>query len=346
MSVWGVHHLAGNVAELLRNRLDDGVAATGGGFDDPTYQFGAVASFPTFFSSPKLGFRCVREATRGSGDQGALALVTKREPPPPRKWVSDAEFARLRRLYDYERTPLQAKVVERIDTADWVREKITYTGARGKTAIIYLYLPKGMRPPYQLVQFSPASDVWKGRRTLPMALEMSMAAIIRGGRAVFGVVFEGFPEREAAADDTENEIVEHVIDARRALDYFETRSDLAARKVGYFNPSSWTFAYVLTAVDERYGAIGFIGAEYTESESSTPEQHGPNFVPRIRGPKIVFHGKYDEVNPFWLDGQPLYDDMREPKELRPFEGGHIGSSDWVTPELIAFFDKHLGPAGS
>ena len=341
MSVWGAHHFAGNVAELLRNRLDDGFAATGGGFDDQSYQFGAIASYPGFFSSPQLGFRCVRETSQK--DQGTFDLATNRVKPVLPEPASDAEFARLRAKYDYERTPLLASVIERIDTPDWVREKIRFTGARGRTAFAYLYLPKGIHPPFQVVHFVPAGDVWNGRRTLAASMDL-LGGVIRGGRAAFGVVLEGFLERPAAADAAEaNELAEHVIDLRRGLDYLTSRPDVDPDKIAYLNPSAGSIAYILTAVDGRHSAVALIGSSYTRSLSNAPEKNPPNFLPRIRAPKVVIHGKHDEVNPLVLDGQPVYELMRGQKELRTYDGGHIPSKDSDVSQLIAFFDKHLGP---
>ncbi|HEV3485357.1 MAG TPA: hypothetical protein VG106_08115, partial [Vicinamibacterales bacterium] len=342
MSVWGVHHLAGNVAEMLRNRLDDGFAATGGGFDDPTYQFAHVAAYPGFYSSSKLGFRCVRESA--TADQGAFALVTAREKPPRETPVGDAEFAKLRRVYDYERTPLNAKIVERVETEDWVREKVSYTGARGKTALAYVYLPKGVRPPYQVIHFAPAADVERGARTLPMSMETSMRGIVRGGRALFGVVLEGYRERETSNNaEGANELVDDIIDIRRGLDYLTSRPDIAASKIGFYNPSAGHRSFILTAVDSRYAALAFIGSNYAKSRAAAPEENRVNFIPRIKPPKIVVHGRYDEVNPFPIDGQALYDLMRDPKELLPFDGGHIPPNEWAMPRLIAWYDKILGP---
>ena len=343
MSVWGAYHLAGNVAEMLRNRVDDGVGATGGGFDDATYQFGEVASYPRFFSSPKLGFRCVRETTTRSGDQGAFALVTARERPRIPPSASDAEFARLRRAYDYARTPLEMKVIDRTESADWIREKVTYRGALDKTAIAYLYLPKGVRPPYRVVHFVPAGDVSRGLRTLPMSIESTVGGLIRGGRAVFGVVLEGYLERNASRG---NGVVEDVIDLRRGLDVLAARPDVDSASIGFLNPSAALVGYAVTALDDRYDAVALIGSSFIPIPGEAPRDDQVDFLPRIRASKLVIHGKYDEVNPLSTDGQVVFDLMRGEKELLAYDGGHVPSNDWVMPRLIAWYDKVLGPVRS
>ncbi|HEX2122034.1 MAG TPA: SUMF1/EgtB/PvdO family nonheme iron enzyme, partial [Thermoanaerobaculia bacterium] len=344
MSMWGVHHLAGNVSEMLRNRNNDGFAATGGAFDDPTYEFSAIGAYPGFFSSPKLGFRCVREVSP-RGDQGAFALATTKVEVPPFTPVGDAEYARLLRHYDYDRTPLDVKPLERVDAPDWVREKVSFTGARGKTAFAYLYLPKSARPPYQVIHYLPAADVGHGRRSLPMSIEQAHAAIIRSGRAFFGVVLEGYMERRsddaAAPPDGWNEAVDHTIDLRRGLDYLASRPDIASDKIGFLSPSA-DFALIITAIDDRYDAAAYIGSRFRPGDVAPHLERG-NFVPRIKPPKLVMHGRYDEVNSLKTEAEPLVALMRGQKTLLPYDGGHIPVGDWAIPQLIQWYDSVLGP---
>ncbi len=44
-----------------------------------------------------------------------------------------------------------------IDTPDWTREKITFNGAGGVHAIAYLYLPRHVKPPFQILHYVPAA---------------------------------------------------------------------------------------------------------------------------------------------------------------------------------------------
>jgi formylglycine-generating enzyme required for sulfatase activity len=59
MSAFGAYNMAGNVAEWTLNDSSDGFLATGGAWGDPTYTFSQFGGRPGFFSSEKLGFRCV-----------------------------------------------------------------------------------------------------------------------------------------------------------------------------------------------------------------------------------------------------------------------------------------------
>src|SRR5205814_5692132 len=113
-------------------------------WNDATYAFGLTASFPQFYVSPTLGFRCVKEIA--PGDSGDIAL-TETDPVPAYKAVDDRTFEDLRKRYDYPHTPLNARIVETRDTPDWRREKIAFDGGAKTATIAYLYLPRGFRPP-------------------------------------------------------------------------------------------------------------------------------------------------------------------------------------------------------
>ncbi|HUP62726.1 MAG TPA: protein kinase [Thermoanaerobaculia bacterium] len=350
MSAWGVYHLAGNVTEWLRNSKDNGYATAGGSFDDPVYQFGNIGAYPAWYQSPAVGFRCVRELGGSGRDQGAFALdtrTTERIFHP----AGDAEFARLRRVYEYPRTPLHAKVIAREDTSDWVREKITFTGGAGRTAIAYLYLPKGSKPPYQVVHFVPPGDIWRGQRPLPQVVERAAAGIVREGRAILSVVHEGFVERERpggrGAIESMQDYINCAVDLRRSLDYLASRSDIDLAKIGFFGPSAGTVVGVLvTAVDPRYRAVIFQGFGFETGTGIPPEIDLVNFLPRIAAPKYMIHGRYDEANPVKSNAEPAFALMRGEKRLELFEGGHVPQPEWSLPRIIAFFDKVFGPVSA
>ena len=97
---------------------------------------------------------------------------------------------------DYEKTPLDARIEETIETPEWKREKITFSGANGARAIAYLYLPHHVPRPLQVIHY------YTGRRCRQLdfdrcrtSMDESMAPYVRAGRAAFGVVLEGYIER-------------------------------------------------------------------------------------------------------------------------------------------------------
>ena len=194
MSAFGAYNMAGNVAEWTSNDSSDGFLATGGAWGDPTYTFSLFGGRPGFFSSEKLGFRCARTATESAGDQGGMRIELDQEVPQYTA-PSPQVFAKLASAYRYEKTPLDARIEQTIETPEWKRERITFNGANGARAIAYLYLPNHAPRPLQVMHYLPAGDVDGGFRSLPDSMDDRMAPFVRGGRAAFGVVLEGYIER-------------------------------------------------------------------------------------------------------------------------------------------------------
>ncbi|HUP47838.1 MAG TPA: protein kinase [Thermoanaerobaculia bacterium] len=350
ISPWGAHHMAGNVAEWCRNPKEPGFVVRGGAWSDPVYAFGATGAFPPFYSSPSLGFRCVRESGSGGTDQGGFPLPVSQRIPEFQP-VSDEEFAEIRRRYDYEQEPLDARVVERTDEPAWTIERIEYRSA-GETVPAYLYLPKGYEPPYQVVQFSPGGDVTRGWRRLDDGIEIWLSATIRSGRAVFAVVREGYQGRprvrvppDPLSPQYADYMVTQVTEMRRGLDYLETRPDIDASRTAFFAISAGTAEGVLlAALEDRYRSVMLIGSSLREREKGvTAAANRINFAPRVGGHKFMFHGRYDESAPWETDGRALFDLLPEPKRVELFEGGHIAPSAVLIPTMQKWLDETLGP---
>jgi serine/threonine protein kinase/formylglycine-generating enzyme required for sulfatase activity/pimeloyl-ACP methyl ester carboxylesterase len=353
MSPFGAYNMAGNVSEWTANDTSEGYIATGGSWGDPSYTFAQYGKFPGFYSSPKRGFRCVLNSPNATGDQGGAWIEIKDE-IPVYKPSSDADFAKWVESYRYDKTPLDPQIVGVQETNEWRREKITFNGAAGQRAIAYLYLPKNFPRPLQAVTYIPGGDVERGLRPLPVAIEDRLAALIKSGRAVFGVVTEGYVERLRPAsfvypDRTTAEyremIVNRITDIRRGLDYLETRDDIDPKRIAFFAPSAGArIGLILAAVEDRFACVFLQGAGVVKEDLSTiPEANPINFAPHIHGPKLMMHGRYDEDTPLTTQGEPLFKLLREPKQLVLFEGGHVPPAEVQVPLINKWFDQNLGP---
>jgi serine/threonine protein kinase/formylglycine-generating enzyme required for sulfatase activity len=353
MSPYGCYHMAGNVAEWCLNEQTQGFTTIGGSWGDPVYMFGNWGDYPGFYQSSKLGFRCVRNPERASGDQGAMRVRSDAE-IPTYEVTSEASFNRLASYYRYEKRPLDAQVIEVTETDEWRREKISFVGADGERAIAYLYLPRNLPGPLQVVHLVPPSDVSDGLRSLPDAMETILPAIIKSGRAGFGVALKGYAERKYPPNfvrpaynrvEFRELMVNWITDLRRGLDYLETRDDIDARKVTLFGPSGGSFlGLIVTAVDTRYRAVAMMGAGIRKAEMRfIPEANRINFIPHIRAPKLMINGRYDETHPFKTDAEPLYKLLREPKRLVVFDSGHIPPPELFIPIMNKWLDETLGP---
>jgi formylglycine-generating enzyme required for sulfatase activity/tRNA A-37 threonylcarbamoyl transferase component Bud32 len=352
VSFWGARHMAGNVSEWCRNPKKPGFAFRGGSWNDPVYAFGMTGGYPPFFSNGTLGFRCVKEPSGGADDQGAFALGETNFVPEYRA-VGDREFAEIRKRYEYAKTPLRARIVQTVDAPGWTRETIAYDVA-GTTVTAYLYLPKGFRRPLEVIHFAPAGDVDDGFRTLPASMETQLPPFIRGGRAAFAVVLEGYVGRprppgseqpDTRSADYVDFVVKRTTELRRGLDYIETRKDLDSSRIAFMGPSAGSFTgLVVTALEDRYRSILFIGTGIRPRwVSDADAANRINFIPRIRGPKLMLHGRYDENVALESEAMPLFRMLPEPKRLELFEGGHGPEPDIAIRKVTEWLDETLGP---
>jgi serine/threonine protein kinase/formylglycine-generating enzyme required for sulfatase activity len=352
MSPYGALNMAGNVSEWCLNRTAAGNIASGGSWDDFHYSFGYHGGFPSFYNSGKLGFRCAQSAEGAGGDQGNWPIIAERAIPRYTP-VNEAGYRKLLAYYDYKKTGLDAEVVEVKETDEWRLEKIVFNSTADDRAVAYLYLPKNYPAPFQVIHCVPPGGIEARAYTLTQLIERELGPFIKSGRAVLGVALKGYQEREWPASynqpsptDVEyrDQIVNWITDLRHGLDYLETRPDIDATRIAYMTMSPGGFKLMLPAIDSRYRSIFMSGASIEpDAPLRIPEANPINFVPRIRAPKLIMHGRYDEVDAFRTEAEPLFKLFGEPKQLIRFEGGHIPDREIFIPLLNQWFDKTLGP---
>jgi pimeloyl-ACP methyl ester carboxylesterase len=102
---------------------------------------------------------------------------------------------------------------------------------------------------------------------------------------------------------------------------------------------------VLSAVDDRYTAVVYLGGGIDERVKPTlPEADNVNFAPYVRAPKLVLNGRSDEEHGWLTRGLPLWNLLREPKELVLVEGGgHLVPISDRIPAINDFLDRQPGP---
>ena len=76
----------------------------------------------------------------------------------------------------------------------------------------------------------------------------------------------------------------------------------------------------------------------------SPRHPNINFAPYIKAPKLVVNGRHDEEHPWATRGLPLWNLLREPKELVLIDGVvHHPPAEQRVPPISAFLEKTLGP---
>ena len=237
----GLFDAAGNVKEWCWNEMEPGATRyiLGGAWNEPDYMFIYPDARSPFDRSATNGFRGVKYLKPDS-----LPPATPRPIERPtrdysrEKPVSDEVFRAYKSLYAYDPAPL-APAVERVDdsSALWRKEKVSFAAAYGKSVPAYLFLPRKAKPPFQTVLYWPPSSATRTRSSDPLPDVDVIDFLIVSGRAVLYPVYFGTYERFDQRDSTWPEptraysdwVMKQVNDARRSLDYLETRPGDQAR---------------------------------------------------------------------------------------------------------------------
>jgi formylglycine-generating enzyme required for sulfatase activity/tRNA A-37 threonylcarbamoyl transferase component Bud32/pimeloyl-ACP methyl ester carboxylesterase len=355
ISTYGAYNMAGNVKEWTANPLQNGYGITGGSWEDPIYLYSTYGALAPGASSPSLGFRCARVAGPAAPghDQGAFRITVETRTPHYTP-VAEAEFPALLAHYRYDNRPLESQVFETTVTPDWTRQKVRYVALEGDTALAYLYLPKQATSPFQTMVYVASSGAFAQVRTVPEEVEWAIAPNIRAGRAALAIVFKGMAERAfgpawepppSSSVRFRDLMVLHATELRRGLDYLATRDDIDTRRLAYVAVSWGAGSRLpLAAVDDRFRAVVLIGGGIDERIQPTlPEAANFNFAPYIRAPKLLLNGRDDEEHPWFTRALPLWNLLREPKQLVLVPGGgHVPPLEARVPAINRFLDRTLG----
>jgi eukaryotic-like serine/threonine-protein kinase len=352
VNLFGTFDMAGNVREWCFNQGGDERFILGGGWNDEPYQFTDAYTQPPFDRSPTNGIRLVKYAL-GEANLAAAEAPLRREfrDYSKERPVSDELFAVYRRMYDYDRTPLDARTLESVDEGDWTRELVRMNAAYANDSLlVYLYLPKRGLKPYPAVVYFPGSNAIRDRA--PGNLQWRpIDFVVKSGRAVLYPVYKGTYQRsDSLATDKQDSTTfyrDHVImwakDLRRAIDYAETRSELATDHLAYYGVS-WGGALggLMPAVEPRIKVSVLIVAGLG-FERARPEVDPFNFLPRITIPTLMLNGRYDFFFPIETAQRPMFRWLGTPADQKRYvveEGSHYVPRTRQIQETLAWLDRY------
>jgi serine/threonine protein kinase/formylglycine-generating enzyme required for sulfatase activity len=351
VSPYGAYGMAGNVREWLANPMGAGYAITGGSWDGPSYLYTEYSAETGTFRSPALGFRCA--VAEGEGDQGSRRIDLDSRTPTYTP-VDEAEYRALLTHYAYDPRPANPRSTATEDFPAWTRERIWIDGVESDSVLLYFYAPRSAEPPYQTVVYVASSSAF-ATQTVPEEMEWALGPTIQSGRAVLAVVLYGMLERDFPAGYTVPDpptvgfrdlMVRHATEMRMGMDYAVTRPDVAADQLAYLGVSFGAGSRMtLSAVDDRFKAIIYVGGGIDERVKPTlPEADNVNFAPYVRAPKLLLNGRHDEEHAWLTRALPLWNLLREPKELVLVDGaGHVVPLEARVPAINGFLDRTLGP---
>ena len=356
MGPWGLFDAAGNVREWCSNL--DGLGKRyllGGGYNDSPYRFTDATAVPPFDRSPSNGVRLVKYLTRDDALEQASRPIAgsfrdyTREKPP-----AEATVASYRRFYDYDRTPLKARVDE-VDSsrAEWIRESVSLDAAYGGERLrLLLYRPRRATKRLQTVVVFPGSDAYYGTKADDHYAEQQ-DFIIKNGRALVLPIYKSTYERndKLSTNSPDSSIAyrDHVVawakDLRRTLDYLSTRADVDSTNFAYLGVS-WgaRLGPLMIDVDPRFKAA-VLNAGGLSMDHSRPEVDPFNFLGHVRMPVLMLNGKNDQVFPVETSQNPMFQQLgtaAEQKRHQLYEGGHFVPRASLIAETLSWLDRYLG----
>jgi predicted esterase len=346
---FGTYDMVGNVKEWTSTEADaHRRTMLGGAWDEPRYMFDDDEARDPFERGPGYGFRGAKYLRPLSAAVVAPVradqLVRDARAQKP---IGDDVFAVYRRLYAYDRAPLNAVLESSEETEIGWRHTIAFDAANGGERMsAVLFLPKSGPRPYQTVVFFPPGDAFCLRSSRDMSLSWP-DFITASGRAFLWPVYKGTFERPSPDPTGANGERERRItwsrELGRAIDYLETRRDIDASRLAFLGVSAGADAgVILAALEPRLKTAVLLGTGIWQV--TEPEIDPLNYAPRVHIPTLMLNGRYDFGAPLETAQRALFTLLgAADKQHKVFQSGHaIPRADMVR-ETLSWLDRTLGP---
>jgi formylglycine-generating enzyme required for sulfatase activity/dienelactone hydrolase len=355
---YGTHDMAGNVREWAWNESTGGRRwILGGAWSDQPHLFVIPNSLPPFDRSPINGFRCAQYDATRLPEQVVSRVETYARDNRSAKAVSDDVYEVFRRQYSYEPSPLNPRI-DTTDTSnpDWTRETISFdAGYQNQRTTVHLFLPRGAKPPYQLLVFFPGLGPFVGR--IPSGAPPLMTDwITRSGRALAVPVFSGSFERwddfltrqgSTYMRALRDRMAEWRQDLGRTLDAMAERKDIDVTRVAFIGISfGASTALPLLALEDRLKTAILLAPGFT-FRPMPPEADAINYVSHVTMPILMIGGRHDYVMPLETTQKPLFERLGTTPDRKKHIVAESGHTDFPRSELIrdvlSWLDRYLGP---
>ncbi|MBN1907999.1 MAG: protein kinase [Deltaproteobacteria bacterium] len=350
---FGTLDMAGNVKEWCWNEIGANRSIRGGAWDEPVYVYDDLDSRLSWDRSPQNGIRC---ALYDKKEETLLKtpIVQNRHDFQEDKPVSDEVFHDYQRFYEYDSTDLDARVEYIVEeNFYWICEKVSFVSVYGNERIFgYLYLPKNVSPPYQVIIYAHPGMALRLPEPQP-GEERIFDYIVKRGRAFLLPVLKGQYERQYAAplaggNEQRDRLILESKEFRRSIDYLANRADMDSERIGIYGLSRGAALLPILAVGEkRLKASVLVSVGLAHGFDFSPEVDPKNFLPRFKVPTLMINGKSMFGIPVETSQRPMLRLLGAPdkdKHLDLSEGGHVPPNYAITIEkALDWFDRYLGP---
>lgn len=273
--------------------------------------------------------------------------------------IGNEAFTVMCQNFNYDQDiPLDALIVERIEEAEYVREKVVFRGILDNRVPAYLAIPKIGTGPYpcvlQLHGLDGSKSDWWVEDNWISGGQMSKQ-LLAAGYAVLSLDAEYHGERLINNDYErpgifvfqkrwnargDNMTVQTVTEYRRALDYLATRSDIDTSRIGMVGVSLGGFqTFILTGIDSRVKVSVACVTPIVQDRYSVKAAF--NYAPHITNQDfLMLMGKSDFVYSI-SEAQQLYDLINsDSKEIYFYDSGHRLPSEWAE-KAVTWMQKYL-----
>jgi formylglycine-generating enzyme required for sulfatase activity/dienelactone hydrolase/predicted Ser/Thr protein kinase len=349
---WGTLDMAGNVKEWCANEAAgrNRRYILGGAWNEPSYRFAEQDAQNPWERHETFGARLVKNL--GPAEHAAVPVGRVTPDPSTVVPVSDELFPIYRRFYEYDRTPLDARVDAVDDSSPlWRKETVSFAAAYGNQRVpAFLFLPKNAKAPYQTVVLFPSAYA----RVVPSSGTLDLGTfefIMRSGRALLYPVYQGTFERrsnvqnvQAGTAGSRDMQVQWAKDFFRAVDYLETRPEVDKERLAYYSLSMGAFfGPIPVSLEPRIKVAVFAagGLRYNVA----PEVQPANFAPHLKVPVLLVHGK-DDFAVSEAERKRFFEILGPPEPLKKsivLEGGHVPQDmRGLFRAVLDWYDIHLG----
>ncbi|MEZ5561291.1 MAG: dienelactone hydrolase family protein [Pseudomonadales bacterium] len=279
--------------------------------------------------------------------------LSRREP------VSDEAFEAIRFQFTHApRRELAASTRTVAGNDTWVAEEVVLSAPGMEPLTLFVVEPAGASHRLQPVIYMPHGGArLKAPNDTLLNHVPFLDFVVRSGRALIMPVWTGTLQRaEAPSNDSQTNAdrqrrgaLAWYEEAATTIDYLQTRSDIAAERIGYLgNSFGAMFAPIILSQEHRFTAAALIAGGVWNVSPLHPMIDQVNYAPRVTLPVLMINGRNDHLFLYEASQKRLFDLLGTPaadKRHVLFDTGHFEFPRYqVGREVTDWFDRYLGPA--
>jgi dienelactone hydrolase len=272
--------------------------------------------------------------------------------------VGDEAFSLIADYFGYDRSlPLRAEVIS-TQTHDgrelpYLTDKVHFRSIRDEIVVGYFaYQRDSTATHYPTIILLHGNNRYRGSQDDWTTSWLDVLA--REGYCVLAIDQYGYGDRFITGKapnfvgnmgpyEKRDVTIEWVVDARRAIDYLHTRSEVDTNRVALMGCSLGGLVSCLTAgLESRLKSVVLVSTGSWPKDGATDDHvlrlgHMLNFAPRIKASVLMESATQDGVE----NGKELFQLLPEPKKIMWHESEHVILMDEYKADVIQWLSQNL-----